>query len=177
VDNSNSDACVVRCHLNYAPATAINFTSWIPFSFFLGYVVYKYKQWWKHCNYVLFGGLDAGTAFIKNLTFSCFKHFIIYKFTILEVKNMLWKRNFEIVLFEDFLLWNKIGLRNNPFPEFIYTLDYSFWNFFFSNGLSILKVILETDFWKSPHLITTLFDLIPVVLLHSLYLCYSRFFT
>ncbi|KAK2390768.1 oligopeptide transporter [Trifolium repens] len=52
------------------PATAVNFTSWIVVAFISGFVVYRYKQdWWKRYNYVLSGGLDAGTAFMTILLF------------------------------------------------------------------------------------------------------------
>ncbi|XP_052732201.1 oligopeptide transporter 6 isoform X3 [Vigna angularis] len=52
------------------PATAVNFTSWILLAFLSGFVVYRYRQqWWKRCNYVLSGGLDAGTAFMTILLF------------------------------------------------------------------------------------------------------------
>ncbi|KAK7317104.1 hypothetical protein RJT34_01060 [Clitoria ternatea] len=52
------------------PATAINFTSWIIVGFLSGYIAYRYKQeWWKRYNYVLSGGLDAGTAFMTILLF------------------------------------------------------------------------------------------------------------
>jgi len=52
------------------PATAVNFTSWIIVAFLSGYVAYRYRQqWWKRCNYILSGGLDAGTAFMTILLF------------------------------------------------------------------------------------------------------------
>jgi len=52
------------------PATAVNFTSWILVAFLSGFVAYRYRQqWWKRCNYVLSGGLDAGTAFMTILLF------------------------------------------------------------------------------------------------------------
>ncbi|CAL5204095.1 unnamed protein product [Lathyrus oleraceus] len=52
------------------PATAVNFTSWIAVGFISGYIIYRYKQdWWKRYNYVLSGGLDAGTAFMTILLF------------------------------------------------------------------------------------------------------------
>ncbi|GMJ14979.1 oligopeptide transporter 1, ARABIDOPSIS THALIANA OLIGOPEPTIDE TRANSPORTER 6 [Hibiscus trionum] len=52
------------------PATAVNFTSWLIIAFLFGYVVYKYRpDWWKRYNYVLSGGLDAGTAFMTVLLF------------------------------------------------------------------------------------------------------------
>jgi OPT family oligopeptide transporter len=52
------------------PATAVNFTSWIIVAFISGYIIFKYRQdWWKRYNYVLSGGLDAGTAFMTILLF------------------------------------------------------------------------------------------------------------
>ncbi|KAL4594728.1 hypothetical protein ACB092_12G040000 [Castanea dentata] len=52
------------------PATAVNFTSWIIVGFLSGYVVFKYKpDMWKRYNYVLSGGVDAGTAFMTVLLF------------------------------------------------------------------------------------------------------------
>ncbi|KAJ7959386.1 putative Oligopeptide transporter [Quillaja saponaria] len=52
------------------PATAVNFTNWIIAGFLSGFVVYKYRpEWWKRYNYVLSGGLDAGTAFMTILLF------------------------------------------------------------------------------------------------------------
>lgn len=52
------------------PATAVNYTSWILVGFLSGYVAYRYRQeWWKRYNYVLSGGLDAGTAFMTILLF------------------------------------------------------------------------------------------------------------
>ncbi|XP_020225423.1 oligopeptide transporter 6 isoform X2 [Cajanus cajan] len=52
------------------PATAVNFTSWILVAFLSGFVVYRYRQeWWKRYNYVMSGGLDAGTAFMTILLF------------------------------------------------------------------------------------------------------------
>ncbi|XP_027337129.1 oligopeptide transporter 6-like [Abrus precatorius] len=52
------------------PATAVNFTSCITVGFVSGFVVYRYRQeWWKRYNYVLSGGLDAGTAFMTILLF------------------------------------------------------------------------------------------------------------
>ncbi|XP_039005419.1 oligopeptide transporter 6-like [Hibiscus syriacus] len=52
------------------PATAVNFTSWLIMAFLFGYVLYKYRpEWWKRYNYVLSGGLDAGTAFMTILLF------------------------------------------------------------------------------------------------------------
>ncbi|XP_019057980.1 PREDICTED: oligopeptide transporter 6-like isoform X2 [Tarenaya hassleriana] len=52
------------------PATAVNFTSWIVVAVVFGHFVYKYRrEWWKKYNYVLSGGLDAGTAFMTILLF------------------------------------------------------------------------------------------------------------
>ncbi|KAK8587265.1 hypothetical protein V6N13_086259 [Hibiscus sabdariffa] len=52
------------------PASAVNFTSWLIVAFLFGYVLYKYRpSWWKRYNYVLSGGLDAGTAFMTILLF------------------------------------------------------------------------------------------------------------
>ncbi|KAK7320822.1 hypothetical protein VNO77_30655 [Canavalia gladiata] len=52
------------------PATAVNFTSWIFVGFLSGFVAYRYKpEWWKRYNYVLSGGLDAGTSFMSILLF------------------------------------------------------------------------------------------------------------
>ncbi|KAG2708540.1 hypothetical protein I3760_05G198400 [Carya illinoinensis] len=52
------------------PASAVNYTSWIIVGFLSGYVVFRYRpEWWKRYNYVLSGGLDAGTAFMTVLLF------------------------------------------------------------------------------------------------------------
>ncbi|XVF53341.1 hypothetical protein PTKIN_Ptkin05aG0091800 [Pterospermum kingtungense] len=52
------------------PASAVNFTSWLIVAFLSGYVIFKYRPgWWKRYNYVLSGGLDAGTAFMTVLLF------------------------------------------------------------------------------------------------------------
>lgn len=52
------------------PATAVNFTSWILLGFLSGFVAYRYKpEWWRRYNYILSGGLDAGTAFMTVLLF------------------------------------------------------------------------------------------------------------
>ena len=54
------------------PATAVNFTSWIFVGFVSGYIVFrKYQSAWQRYNYVLSGGLDAGTAFMTILIFLC----------------------------------------------------------------------------------------------------------
>ncbi|RID40838.1 hypothetical protein BRARA_J00850 [Brassica rapa] len=52
------------------PAMAVNFTSWCIVAFIFGHFVFKYKrEWWTKYNYVLSGGLDAGTAFMTILIF------------------------------------------------------------------------------------------------------------
>ncbi|KAF2579334.1 hypothetical protein F2Q70_00008052 [Brassica cretica] len=52
------------------PAMVVNFTSWCIVAFIFGHFVFKYKrEWWKTYNYVLSGGLDAGTAFMTILIF------------------------------------------------------------------------------------------------------------
>lgn len=52
------------------PASAVNFTSWIILGFLSGFVVFRYKpEVWKRYNYILSGGLDAGTAFMTVLLF------------------------------------------------------------------------------------------------------------
>ena len=52
------------------PATAVNYTSWIIIGFLSGFVLYRYRpKWWERYNYVLSGGLDAGTAFMSVLLF------------------------------------------------------------------------------------------------------------
>ncbi|PIN14460.1 Sexual differentiation process protein ISP4 [Handroanthus impetiginosus] len=52
------------------PATAVNYTSWLLVAFFFGFVVYRYRpKWWQRYNYILSGGLDAGTAFVTVLMF------------------------------------------------------------------------------------------------------------
>lgn len=52
------------------PAMAVNFTSWCIVAFIFGHFLFKYKrEWWKKYNYVLSGGLDAGTAFMTILIF------------------------------------------------------------------------------------------------------------
>ncbi|KAM4123086.1 hypothetical protein ACB094_01G133400 [Castanea mollissima] len=52
------------------PATAVNYTSWIPLGFLSGFVVYKLDWRWHH-NYVLLGALDAGLAFMAVLIYFC----------------------------------------------------------------------------------------------------------
>ncbi|KAJ4726711.1 Oligopeptide transporter like [Melia azedarach] len=52
------------------PASAVNYTSWIFLGFLSGFVVFRYRpELWKRYNYVLSGGLDAGTAFMTVLLF------------------------------------------------------------------------------------------------------------
>lgn len=52
------------------PATAVNYTSWLIVAFVFGFVMFRYHlKWWQRYNYVLSGGLDAGTAFMSVLLF------------------------------------------------------------------------------------------------------------
>ncbi|CAK9158206.1 unnamed protein product [Ilex paraguariensis] len=52
------------------PASAVNYTSWIIVAFLSGYVVFRHRPTWlERYNYVLSGGLDAGTAFMTVLMF------------------------------------------------------------------------------------------------------------
>lgn len=52
------------------PASAVNFTSWLVMAIVFGHFVYKYKrEWWQRYNYVLSGGMDAGTGFMSVLLF------------------------------------------------------------------------------------------------------------
>lgn len=52
------------------PAMAVNYTSWILVGFLSGFVIYRYHpKWWERYNYILSGGLDAGTAFMTILIF------------------------------------------------------------------------------------------------------------
>lgn len=52
------------------PATSVNYTSWLIIAFLSGYVVYRrWPHLWERYNYVLSGGLDAGTAFMAILMF------------------------------------------------------------------------------------------------------------
>ncbi|XP_050203474.1 oligopeptide transporter 6 [Mercurialis annua] len=52
------------------PASAVNYTSWILLGFLSGFVFFRYHpDLWKRYNYVLSGGLDAGTAFMTILIF------------------------------------------------------------------------------------------------------------
>ncbi|KAJ0588836.1 putative oligopeptide transporter, OPT superfamily [Helianthus annuus] len=52
------------------PASAVNYTSWLFLAFLSGYVVFKfYPEAWQRYNYILAGGLDAGTAFMSVFLF------------------------------------------------------------------------------------------------------------
>ncbi|KAH9603594.1 hypothetical protein KSS87_015970 [Heliosperma pusillum] len=52
------------------PASPVNFTSWIIVGFLSGFVMFRYRpRWWERYNYILSGGLDAGTAFMTILVF------------------------------------------------------------------------------------------------------------
>ncbi|GAB4826162.1 oligopeptide transporter 6 [Ancistrocladus abbreviatus] len=52
------------------PASSVNFTSWIIVGFLSGFVIYRSRpKLWGRYNYVLSGGLDAGTAFVSVLVF------------------------------------------------------------------------------------------------------------
>lgn len=52
------------------PATSVNFTSWLVMAFAFGHFVFKYRrEWWQRYNYVLAGGMDAGTGFMSVLLF------------------------------------------------------------------------------------------------------------
>ncbi|XP_071732178.1 oligopeptide transporter 6-like [Rutidosis leptorrhynchoides] len=52
------------------PATSVNYVSWIFVAFLSGYVGFRYHQKaWQRYNYILSGGLDAGTAFMSVLLF------------------------------------------------------------------------------------------------------------
>jgi len=52
------------------PASAVNFTSWLVMAFVFGHFVFKYRrEWWQRYNYVLSGGMDAGTGFMSVLLF------------------------------------------------------------------------------------------------------------
>ncbi|KAL3521684.1 hypothetical protein ACH5RR_019833 [Cinchona calisaya] len=58
------------------PASAVNFTSWILLGFLSGFVVFRYwPEKWERYNYILSGGLDAGTAFMTILTFFALQYF------------------------------------------------------------------------------------------------------
>ncbi|KAM7499802.1 hypothetical protein LguiA_024216 [Lonicera macranthoides] len=55
---------------NMPPASAVNYTSWIIVGFLSGYVFFRYRpKTWERYNYILSGGLDAGTAFMTILIF------------------------------------------------------------------------------------------------------------
>lgn len=52
------------------PASAVNYTSWIIVAFLSGFVVFRHRpKWWERYNYLLSGGLDAGTAFMTIIIF------------------------------------------------------------------------------------------------------------
>ncbi|KAH7538273.1 oligopeptide transporter 6 [Ziziphus jujuba] len=52
------------------PASAVNYTSWLIVGFISGFIFFRYKPGlWKRYNYILSGGLDAGTAFMSVLIF------------------------------------------------------------------------------------------------------------
>ncbi|KAG8381107.1 hypothetical protein BUALT_Bualt06G0088000 [Buddleja alternifolia] len=52
------------------PASAVNYTSWFVVAFIFGFVLFRYRpNWWQRHNYILSGGLDAGTAFFSVLIF------------------------------------------------------------------------------------------------------------
>ncbi|GAB2251394.1 hypothetical protein Droror1_Dr00017644 [Drosera rotundifolia] len=52
------------------PASAVNFTSWLAMGFLSGFVAFLYRlKSWARYNYILSGGLDAGTAFLTLLVF------------------------------------------------------------------------------------------------------------
>ncbi|KZV27075.1 oligopeptide transporter 7-like [Dorcoceras hygrometricum] len=52
------------------PASAVNYTSWLICAFIFGYVIYRhYPKWWERHNYILSGGMDAGTAFVAVFLF------------------------------------------------------------------------------------------------------------
>lgn len=53
------------------PASSVNYTSWIVVAFFSGFVVFRWRpKLWERYNYILSGGLDAGTAFMSVLLFA-----------------------------------------------------------------------------------------------------------
>ena len=65
------------------PASAVNYSSWLMVAFLSGFVVYRRRpQWWKRYNYVLSGGLDAGTAFMT-----------IFLYLVLGSKSIDWWGN------------------------------------------------------------------------------------
>ncbi|KAJ0102667.1 hypothetical protein Patl1_05229 [Pistacia atlantica] len=52
------------------PASAVNFNSWIFLGFISGFIVFRFRpELWKRYNYILSGGLDAGTSFMTVLLF------------------------------------------------------------------------------------------------------------
>ncbi|XP_047340578.1 oligopeptide transporter 6-like [Impatiens glandulifera] len=52
------------------PASSVNYTSWVFVAFISGFYLFRYRpEWWGRYNYVLSGGLDAGTAFMSVLIF------------------------------------------------------------------------------------------------------------
>ncbi|KAI3700330.1 hypothetical protein L2E82_44956 [Cichorium intybus] len=54
------------------PASAVNYTSWIFVAYLSGYDAFRYYQKvWQRYNYVLSGGLNAGTAFMSIFIFFC----------------------------------------------------------------------------------------------------------
>ncbi|KAK1361148.1 Oligopeptide transporter 7 [Heracleum sosnowskyi] len=53
------------------PASSVNYTSWIIVAFLSGFVVFRWRpKLWERYNYILSGGLDAGTAFMSVLLFA-----------------------------------------------------------------------------------------------------------
>lgn len=57
------------------PASAVNFISWIIVGFLSGYIFFRYRpKLWERYNYILSGGLDAGTAFMTILIFFCLQY-------------------------------------------------------------------------------------------------------
>ncbi|KAE8663397.1 Oligopeptide transporter 7 [Hibiscus syriacus] len=54
------------------PATEVNYTTWIVVGFLSVFVAYRYlPDLWRRYNYVLFGALDAGLAFMGVLLYLC----------------------------------------------------------------------------------------------------------
>ena len=54
------------------PASSANYISWLVLAFLSGFVVFRYRpKLWERYNYILSGGLDAGTAFVTILLFAC----------------------------------------------------------------------------------------------------------
>ncbi|KAL1820060.1 hypothetical protein ACET3Z_014929 [Daucus carota] len=57
------------------PASSVNYTSWLVVAFFSGFVVFRWRpKLWERYNYVLSGGLDAGTAFMAVLLFATLQY-------------------------------------------------------------------------------------------------------